>query len=102
MPTSRPSPSGPDAEGERNREITRLVDAEGARLLAFARRYCGDGSEAEDLVQETFVQAFRAWDQLDDPANARAWLYAIARRACQRMHRRRSGEPALTVLQTVA
>ncbi len=94
MPTSRPSPSGPDAEGERNREITRLVDAEGARLLAFARRYCGDGSEAEDLVQETFVQAFRAWDQLDDPANARAWLYAIARRACQRMHRRRSGEPA--------
>lgn len=78
---------------DRHAAITRLVDREGARLLAFARRYCGDGSEAEDLVQETFAQAFRAWDQLDDPAAARAWLYSIARRACQRMHRKRAGEP---------
>jgi RNA polymerase sigma-70 factor (ECF subfamily) len=72
----------------------RLVDAEGPRLLAFARRSCGDGSDAEDVVQETFTQAFRAWHQLGDPAAARAWLYAIARRVCQRMHRRRAGEPA--------
>ncbi|HSM13549.1 MAG TPA: sigma-70 family RNA polymerase sigma factor, partial [Thermoanaerobaculia bacterium] len=72
----------------------RLVDAEGPRLLAFARRSCGDGSDAEDIVQETFTQAFRAWNQLEDPGAARAWLYAIARRVCQRMRRRRAGEPA--------
>ncbi|MCB9378613.1 MAG: sigma-70 family RNA polymerase sigma factor [Holophagales bacterium] len=83
----------PAGRESRDVAIPRLVDQEGARLLAFARRYCGDGSEAEDLVQETFVQAFRAWDQLQDPSAARSWLYAIARRACQRMHRRRSGEP---------
>ena len=72
----------PAGRESRDVAIPRLVDQEGARLLAFARRYCGDGSEAEDLVQETFVQAFRAWDQLQDPSAARSWLYAIARRAC--------------------
>jgi len=78
---------------DRDAEFTRLVDAEGARLLAFGRRFCGDGSDAEDLVQETFAHAYRAFDQLEDPGHARAWLYTIARRACQRMHRRRAGEP---------
>lgn len=77
----------------REREIERLIDAEGPRLLAFAGRFCGSESEAEDLVQETFTRAWRSWDQLDDRARARPWLYAIARHACQRMHRKRAGEP---------
>jgi len=79
---------------QRDAALTRLVDAEAARLLAFARRFCGSAAEAEDLVQETFVQAVRAWEQLEDEAQARPWLYSIARRACQRMHRKRSGEPS--------
>ena len=70
-----------------------LVAAEGPRLYGVARRLCGDPADAEDLVQETFLQAFRAWDQLASPDNPRPWLYAIARRACQRMRRRRAGEP---------
>lgn len=73
--------------------LTRLVDAEGPKLLAFARRFCGNGAEAEDLVQETFVRALRSWSQLEDESQARAWLYSIARHACQRMHRKRAGEP---------
>ena len=79
---------------ERDAAIEALVEREGARLLAYLRRSCGDGSDAEDVVQETFARAVRAWDQLDDPGHARAWLYTIARRACQRLHRRRSGAPA--------
>lgn len=58
-----------------------------------ARRICGE-RDADDLVQDTFLNAFRAIDQLKDPANPRPWLYAIAHRACIRMRRRRSGEPA--------
>jgi len=80
-------------ETEGPRDLAQLVDREAPRLLAFVRRSCGDGSDAEDVVQETFANAIRGWGQLRDPSGARAWLYAIARRTCQRMHRRRSGEP---------
>jgi len=78
---------------ERDRALEQLIVRDGARLLAFARRSCGDGSDAEDIVQETLVRAVRSWHQLADPLHARAWLYAIARRVCQRLHRRRAGEP---------
>ncbi len=71
-----------------------LLREEGPRVLAFARHGCGDGSDAEDIAQETFLQAFRARDQLQDPTRARAWLLTIARRVCQRLHRHRAGEPA--------
>lgn len=80
-------------DARREREIERLLDAEGPKLLAFAGRFCGSESEAEDLLQETFSRAFKSWNQLDDKTNARPWLYSIARHACQRMHRKRAGEP---------
>jgi RNA polymerase sigma-70 factor (ECF subfamily) len=78
----------------RDAAVARALDEEGPRIHGLARRICADPSEAEDLVQETFLNAYRSWDQLADPANPRPWLYAIARRACQRMHRRHAGEPA--------
>lgn len=34
---------------------------------------------AEDLCQETFIKAFRAWDQRDITSDARGWFYRIAR-----------------------
>lgn len=71
-----------------------LMSSEGPRLYGLARSLCRNDADAEDLVQETFLHALRAWDQLAQPENPRPWLYAIARRACQRMRRRRSGEPA--------
>ena len=83
----------PASDRARDRALESLLEREGPRLLAFARRSCGDGSDAEDIVQETFVRAVRSWHQLEDPGQARAWLYAIARRVCQRLHRRRAGEP---------
>ncbi len=82
-----PSPAAREAT------LTRLVDQEGRRVFAMARRVCGNTSDAEDLAQETFLSAYRSLDQLEDPDHPRPWLYAIARRACQRLRRRRSGEP---------
>ena len=78
----------------RDQEFTRLVAAEGRKLLAFTRRSCGDGTDAEDVVQEAFALAFGSWHQLAQAESARAWLYTIARRVCQRLHRKRSDEPA--------
>jgi len=79
---------------DRAAAVTALLDLEGSRVYGLARRMCGNPQDAEDLVQETFLNAFRAWDQLQDPKNPRPWLYSIARRSCQRMRRRRAGEPA--------
>ncbi len=64
------------------------------RLFRIAVRMCGRADEAEDLVQDTLLQAFRKWDQFEGRADPATWLYTIAGRLCQRRHRRRAGEPA--------
>lgn len=70
-----------------------LVREHGDRLYGIAARLCGRREEAEDLTQEVFLQAFRKWEQFEGRSKPLTWLYTIAARACQRMHRRRSGEP---------
>ena len=51
--------------------------------LVFARLYLdtGKADRTEDLVQETYLRAFRAVRWLDDPAGFRPWLLAIAHNA---------------------
>lgn len=70
-----------------------LVSELGGKLYALGCRICGDRDEAEDMVQETFLQAFRHWSQFEGRAKASTWLYTIATRICQRQHRKRVGEP---------
>lgn len=74
--------------------IPRLVEREGARVLGLSLKLCRNRADAEDLVQETFLQAFRNWDQFEGRSDPSSWLYTIAARACARRYRRRSGEPA--------
>ena len=71
-----------------------MVEQEGGRLYGLCRRICASPEEAEDLVQEVFLQAWRRWEQFRGEAKPLVWLYTIARHACQRMHRKRSGEPS--------
>src|SRR5205085_8013861 len=51
--------------------------------LVFARLYLdtGDGHRAEDLLQETYLVAFRSLHRLADPAGFRPWLLTIAHTA---------------------
>ncbi len=69
-----------------------LVETQGNRLFSLGMKFCGNREEAEDLVQETFLQAYRSWDQFEGRSSPATWLYTIASRVCQRMHRKRSGE----------
>ena len=52
--------------------------------LVYARVYLetGDSHRAEDIVQETFLRAYRAFSQLADPEGFKAWLLSIAHAAC--------------------
>jgi RNA polymerase sigma-70 factor (ECF subfamily) len=55
--------------------------AHGGELFGFARRSLGDAGAAEDVVQETFVRAWRARERFDPSIGTlRTWLFAIARR----------------------
>src|ERR1041384_8126368 len=48
--------------------------------LVYSRLYLetGDPNQAEDLVQETFLRAFRSIRQVTDPKGFRSWLLTIA------------------------
>jgi RNA polymerase sigma-70 factor (ECF subfamily) len=58
-------------------------------VLRFVLWLARDSAIAEDVVQETFLRAWRAIDSLADPEAARAWLLAIARREHARMYERK-------------
>ena len=73
--------------------IPRLLAEHGGRLYGLGLRLCGSPEEAEELVQEIFLNAFRKWHQFQGQSQPTTWLYTIAARACTPKHRRRSGEP---------
>jgi RNA polymerase sigma-70 factor (ECF subfamily) len=58
-------------------------------VFRFALFLARDGAIAEDVVQETFVRAWRAIDSLADPDAVRPWLLAIARREHARLYERK-------------
>jgi RNA polymerase sigma-70 factor, ECF subfamily len=92
----------PDETLPREVAVPLLVEEHGGRLLTLARQFCANPEEAEDLVQEVYLQAWRKWDQFEGRSSPATWLYTIASRICQRFHRKRSGEPdSLDSLETI-
>lgn len=73
--------------------VPRLYDEWGDKIYGLGLSQCRDPHDAEDLVQETFLQAFRKWDQFEGRSKPSTWLYTIASRVCMRKRRKRVGEP---------
>jgi RNA polymerase sigma-70 factor (ECF subfamily) len=60
----------------------------GGCLLRFATRLCDSREDAEDIVIETFIHAYRNWDTFREMGSRKSWLYGIAVNR-HRMHRRK-------------
>jgi RNA polymerase sigma factor (sigma-70 family) len=60
--------------------VEELFAAHHAEIYAYLIRMLRDPELAADLTQDAFVKAYRNYDALQKPENARAWLYQIAHR----------------------
>jgi len=56
----------------------RLVRTLGGRLLSVARRLVGNDADAQDVVQDTFLAAFKALPRFAEESRLSTWLYRIA------------------------
>lgn len=55
-----------------------VVSAHHGEIYGYLQRVIGRAGEADDLSQETFLRAYRAYGALPREANVRAWLFSIA------------------------
>jgi len=94
-PIDSPSADKPPIAGD----FRTLAEQELPRLYRLARRLVGD--DAEDVVQEALLKAFRSYDRLDDRAAGPAWLGTIVVNCCRDHGRARARRPQEVELDEV-
>lgn len=62
-------------------------------LYNFAYRMTGDEDDADDLVQETYLKAFRFFDKFEKGTNCKAWLFRIMKNSFINDYRKLTKEP---------
>lgn len=82
-------PSGPDLHERFEADALPYLD----QLYAAAMRMTRNPSDAEDLVQETFIRAYAAFSRFEEGTNLKAWLYRILTNLYINDYRRRQRQP---------
>jgi RNA polymerase sigma-70 factor (ECF subfamily) len=94
-PVSPPTPEAAlalSASRGDHQAFARLVDAHKRVVYGLCLRLLGDGEEARDAAQETFVRAFTALHAFDPAQPFAPWVLRIARNHCLDQLRRRTPE----------
>lgn len=97
---TNPPQSPPPVDEKRDsfqREAMVHLDA----LYRVALRLTGNAADADDLVQETMLKAYRSWHQYQQGTNAKGWLLTILRHAFINEYRRRTRHPETVNLDAI-
>ncbi|HET9710134.1 MAG TPA: sigma-70 family RNA polymerase sigma factor [Gemmatimonadales bacterium] len=101
-PASSNPPSSPARSPEERREgfeQEALVHLDA--LYRVALRLTGTAADAEDLVQETMLRAYRSWERYTLGTNAKGWLLTILRHLFINEYRRKSRHPETVDVDTI-
>jgi len=101
MSTATPATPAPGPVDEKRASFEREALVHLDSLYRVALRLTGNAADADDLVQETMLKAYRAWDQYEKGTNAKGWLLTILRNAFINEYRRRTRHPETVDLDTI-
>lgn len=83
------------ADGDAHAEFSALALTVIDDVYRFARSLTRDEADAEDVVQDTYLRAFRSWHTFQPGTDVRRWLFTIARNSFLRSRERGQREITL-------
>lgn len=96
QPVTR-SPSQDGKPGDTARSLGDTVRQERTRLLAFIRRRLPDPDDAEDVLQDVFVELTEAYQLAKPIGRVASWLFAVARNKISDWYRGRNGKSTVSL-----
>lgn len=81
------------AQDPRHKEFEQQTLPHMEVLYNYALRTTGNREDANDLLQETFLKAYRFWDKFEQGTNLRAWLFRIMKNTYINLYRKEVKEP---------
>lgn len=73
--------------------MEKIVERYEKQVFTFGLKMCAHLQDAEDIAQETFLNAFKYLDTFREETKLRNWLFKIAARACLKKRRKKKCEP---------